>query len=122
MVKHGDPYQAETIAATERLRELLDVAPDRIKVAYQSKFGPFPWLKPYLRETLIEEAQQGSQRVLLVAPAFVTDCLETLEENGIGNAQIFKDHGGDRLDLLPALNAAPSFAQFLAHLAVQEAE
>ena len=117
MVKHGDPYQEETERTTARLRQLLDIPDEQIKMAYQSKFGPMPWLKPYLRNTLMQEAQLGNRNVLLAVPSFVTDCLETLEEDGVQNYQVFRSSGGQELDLVPALNDQPAFARFIADLA-----
>lgn len=117
MVKHGDPYQHETRQTTAELRQRLTIPQDQIKMTYQSKFGPLPWLQPYLHETLIQEAQQGLKRALLVTPSFVADCLETLYENGIDNQQTFLQNGGQELTVMPSLNADPEFAQFIAHLA-----
>lgn len=117
MVKHGDPYQEETERTTARLRQLLDIPANQIKQAYQSKFGPMPWLKPYLRNTLMQEAQLGNRKLLLAVPSFVADCLETLEEDGVQNYQVFRSSGGQELDLVPAFNDQPAFARFIAHLA-----
>lgn len=117
MVKHGDPYKDETERTTTQLLNRLDIPQDKIKMVYQSKFGPMPWLKPYLRNTLLNEAQLGHRNILIAAPSFVADCLETLEEDKIQNYQAFRENGGDNLDVVPALNDDPEFAQFLADLA-----
>ncbi|HJA21886.1 MAG TPA: ferrochelatase [Candidatus Limosilactobacillus intestinipullorum] len=117
MVKHGDPYQEQTTATTAKLRQLLDIPDGQVKMVYQSKFGPLPWLKPYLKNTLLQEAQLGHRRILIAAPSFVTDCLETLEEDGVQNYQAFRASGGQELDLVPALNDRLEFAQFIADLA-----
>lgn len=117
MVKHGDPYKAETERTTAKLCARLAIPRDKIKMVYQSKFGPMPWLKPYLRNTLLNEAQLGHRNILIAAPSFVADCLETLEEDQNQNYQAFRENGGDNLDLVPALNDDPAFAHFLADLA-----
>ena len=57
------------------------------------------------------------RNVLLAVPSFVTDCLETLEEDGVQNYQVFRSSGGQGLDLVPALNDQPAFARFIADLA-----
>lgn len=121
MVKHGDPYQEETRATTAKLRRLLDIPEKQVKMTYQSKFGPMPWLKPYLKNTLLQEAQLGHRRILIVAPSFVTDCLETLEEDGVQNYQVFRASGGEELDLVPSLNDQPAFAKFIARFVKAQA-
>lgn len=121
MVKHGDPYQRETRQTTSALIERLDIPKAQIKMTYQSKFGPMPWLQPYLHQTLIDEAKQGLKRALLVTPSFVADCLETLHENGMDNQQAFLENGGESLTVMPSFNDDPEFAQFIAELAKQRA-
>lgn len=116
MVKAGDPYQKETQRTTEELIDRLKVPQHQVKSVYQSKFGPMPWLQPYLNQSLIQAAQHGVKRVLVVSPSFVADCLETLEENGIQNAEIFRSHGGDHLTMLPSLNDDPAFAELIVNL------
>ena len=59
MVNHGDPYRDETEVATMELIKRLDIPEKQIKMAYQSKFGPMPWLKPYLRNTLLMRHNLG---------------------------------------------------------------
>lgn len=117
MVRHGDPYQDETRRTTKALRKLLSIPDNQIKMAYQSKFGPMPWLKPYLKNTLLQEVQLGHRNILLVTPSFVTDCLETIEEDAVQNYQTFRENGGNDLHLVPALNANSDFADFIASLA-----
>lgn len=120
MVKHGDPYQDQTEATTAALRQRLNIPADKVKMVYQSKFGPMPWLKPYLKNTLLQEAQLGHRNILIAAPSFVTDCLETLEEDGVQNYQAFRENGGEELDLVPALNDQPEFAEFLARFVKEQ--
>lgn len=120
MVKHGDPYKDETERTTAELVNRLAIPADKIKMVYQSKFGPMPWLKPYLKNTLLSEAQLGHRNILIAAPSFVADCLETLEEDKVQNYQTFRENGGDNLDVVPSLNDDPAFAQFLATLAQEK--
>ncbi|WP_267202685.1 ferrochelatase [Limosilactobacillus kribbianus] len=122
MVKHGDPYQEETERTTAKLRQLLAIDDDRIIMTYQSKFGPMPWLQPYLKDEILEEIKRGHKKLLVVVPSFVTDCLETIEEDQVENHQRFLDHGGKVFDVVPALNDRPEFAQFLAHFVQQQVE
>lgn len=117
MVKHGDPYQEETEKTTKELRRRLTIPDKKIKMAYQSKFGPMPRLKPYLKNTLLQLVQLGKRNILVASPSFVTDCLETIEENPVQNYQAFRESGGNNLAVVPSLNDDPQFAHFIADLA-----
>lgn len=117
MVKHGDPYQEETERTTKELRRRLTIPDKKIKMAYQSKFGPMPRLKPYLKNTLLQLVQLGKRNILVASPSFVTDCLETIEENSVQNYQAFRESGGNNLAVVPSLNDDPQFAHFIADLA-----
>ncbi|WP_251547523.1 ferrochelatase [Limosilactobacillus caecicola] len=117
MVKAGDPYQDETERTTAQLRQRLNIPDEQVTMVYQSKFGPMPWLKPYLKNSLLKQAQLGDRNVLVVSPSFVTDCLETLEENGVQNYQAFRASGGENLTMMPAFNDDSQFAKFIANLA-----
>ncbi len=71
MVKHGDPYQKECLATTEAVSKLLTIPQNQIKTVYQSKFGPMPWLKPYLKNALMQAVELGKRNILIVTPSFV---------------------------------------------------
>jgi len=117
LVRHGDPYQQECLATTQAVLDRLPALPkDRVITAFQSKFGPLPWLKPYLKNELRSLAEKGHRDVLIVTPSFVVDCLETLEAN---HGQRFRATGGQRLDIVPPMNDSPQFSQFLANLATR---
>lgn len=118
-VKHGDPYLDECNEATQSFIDLLNIPEDKIKMVFQSKFGPMPWLKPYLKNSLLETVQMGKRKILIAAPSFVTDCLETIEEDYVQNYQAFRENGGERLDIVPPLNDDPAFSNFIARLARQ---
>ncbi|WP_297816955.1 ferrochelatase [uncultured Lactobacillus sp.] len=118
-VKHGDPYLDECRKHTQMLKERLSIPEDKIQMVFQSKFGPMPWLKPYLKNSLLEAVQKGKRNVLIAAPSFVTECLETIEEDYTQNYQAFRENGGENLDLVPALNDDPKFIEFIVNL-VQE--
>lgn len=119
MVKHGDPYQDECEATTATVSELLTIPNDKIKTVYQSKFGPMPWLKPYLKNALMQAVELGHRNILIATPSFVADCLETLEEDYVQNYQTFKTSGGDKFELVPPMNDDPRFSQFIADLATR---
>ncbi|WP_334352067.1 ferrochelatase [Companilactobacillus sp. HBUAS56257] len=119
MVKHGDPYQRECEETTTKVSNLLSIPKENIKTVYQSKFGPMPWLKPYLKNALMQAVELGQRNILIATPSFVADCLETIEEDYVQNYQTFKASGGDTFELVSPMNDDPKFCQFLADLAVR---
>ena len=73
-------------------------------MAFQSRLGKAKWLEPSTVNTLEKLAQNGVKKLLVLCPAFVTDCLETLEEIALQGAEEFKQAGGESLTLIPCLN------------------
>jgi len=71
---------------------------------FQSRFGRAEWLKPYTIDTVTDLAKKGVKRIAVVTPAFAADCLESLEEIAIGNAEAFRENGGEEFALIPSLN------------------
>lgn len=114
----GDPYFCQCEASARLLREALGLDETRLAVAYQSRVGREPWLKPYTDRTLESWARAGLRRVDVLCPGFAVDCLETLEEIAQQNAQAFVRAGGERLSYIPALNDQPAHARLLADLAL----
>ncbi|MEM7541514.1 MAG: ferrochelatase [Pseudomonadota bacterium] len=111
----GDPYHCQCQSTARLLAEDLGLSADDYGVAFQSRFGPRQWLKPYTDETLKQWAQQGIKTVDVVCPGFAADCLETLEEIAIQYAQIFAAEGGT-LNYIPALNDNPNHRELLTSL------
>lgn len=116
IIAAGDPYAKQCAATTARLLERLPLAAEQVHHTYQSRFGGGKWLTPATDATLAKLAQ-AHRNVLVVAPAFVTDCLETSYELGIENAAAFSQAGGGAYSVVPSLNAAPEFINCLAELA-----
>lgn len=114
-VKHGDPYpqQCATTMAGVKARLHTEVP---IMQTYQSKFGPAKWLTPATDAALKSLPPKGVKRVLVVSPAFVADCLETLHELDIENRGYFMDHGGQVFHLLPCFNDDPAFTKVLRNM------
>jgi ferrochelatase len=86
-------------------------------VTFQSRFGYAEWLQPYTEPTLVELARQGAERVDVVCPGFVSDCLETLEEIGITARRAFLAAGGRELYVMSCLNDSVEWIDALAALA-----
>ena len=89
-------------------------------VSFQSRLGRTPWIRPYTDEVILELAANGVKRLAVYCPAFVADCLETLEEIGIRAREDFLAHGGEDLRLVPSLNAHRTWIETAARL-VREA-
>jgi ferrochelatase len=113
----GDPYHCECRKTGRLLAESLGLARDEYVVAFQSRFGKAEWLQPYTAPTLHALGAQGVQRVDVICPGFVADCLETLEEINLEGRQEFLTAGGKVFHYIECLNESPSFIQALADLA-----
>ncbi|MGF1509154.1 MAG: ferrochelatase [Myxococcota bacterium] len=107
-------YRAHCFETTRCLAESLGLDDGAWSVSFQSRLGRTPWIKPYTDEVLPELARNGVERVAVYCPAFVADCLETLEEIGIRAVEDFRDAGGKALKLIPSLNDHPSWVQAIA--------
>jgi ferrochelatase len=112
-----DCYRAQCFATARDLAARLGLAAERTSVAFQSRLGKVPWVRPYTDDALVELAASGVKRLAVMCPAFVADCLETLEEIGLRAAATWKQLGGDELVLVPSLNASPAWADAVAALA-----
>lgn len=100
----GDPYHCHCQKTTRLLRERLGWDAERLKITFQSRFGPEEWLQPYTDKTVEALAKQGVKRIAVINPGFVADCLETLEEIAGEAAEIFEENGGERFAHIPCLN------------------
>ena len=112
----GDPYARQCQATAALLAARLGLTESQWQIAFQSRFGPAEWLKPYTDVLLREYAAQGMQRVDVICPGFAADCLETLEEIALRYAEVFVTAGGKELRYVPALNAGDAQVRMLAAL------
>jgi len=101
---HATCYRHQVLQTTARFVAAAGLGPDQYSVAFQSRLGRAKWLEPSTADTLERLAQNGVRRLLVMCPAFVTDCLETLEEIALQGAETFKEAGGESLTLIPCLN------------------
>lgn len=97
-------YKAQCYATTRSLAKTLNLSEEKYGVAFQSRLGKTPWIKPYIDELLPELAKKGIKRLAVSCPSFVADCLETLEEIGIRAQQQWQLLGGEQLTLIPCVN------------------
>jgi ferrochelatase len=101
----GDPYREQCLRTAGLLAQRLALAADTWSVSFQSRFGRARWLQPYTSEVLAGLPKRGITSVSVICPGFAADCLETLEEIGMENRDIFLAAGGEKYHYIPALNA-----------------
>jgi len=106
-------YRAQCLRTVEAFVKRAGVT--RYSVAFQSRLGREPWLRPYTDHELVRLAQTGVRNLRVICPAFVADCLETLEEIGIRGRELFLNAGGTEFRLIPCLNTHPLWIQALEH-------
>ena len=109
----GDPYADRCRITGQLVAAELGLAEDEWAISFQSRFGKQEWVKPYTDALLAEWAAQGVKSVQIMSPAFSADCLETLEELAIQNAELFLSQGGERYQYIPALNSRGDHLQLL---------
>ena len=109
----GDPYADRCRTTGQLVAAELGLVEDEWAISFQSRFGKQEWVKPYTDALLTEWAEQGVKSVQIMSPAFSADCLETLEELAIQNAELFLSQGGERYQYIPALNSRGDHLQLL---------
>ena len=100
----GDPYHCHCYKTTRLVKEKMGWSDDFIRTTFQSRFGPQEWLQPYTDKTLEALPGDGVKKVAVAAPAFISDCLETLEEIAMEGRDSFLEAGGEAFAALPCLN------------------
>ncbi|WP_151777240.1 ferrochelatase [Acinetobacter brisouii] len=112
----GDPYPERCHVTANKVAQALGLMDGDWAISFQSRFGKQEWVKPYTDALLTEWAQQGVKSVQVLSPAFSADCLETLEELAIQNAELFQSQGGQSYTYIPALNTQPLHLQLFEQL------
>lgn len=115
----GDPYHCECRKTGRLLAEALDLGKDEWVLTFQSRFGRAEWLRPYTQETLESLPRQGVERVDVICPGFVSDCLETLEEIAMENKAAFLGAGGKEFHYIPCLNERDDWIRALCRIAAE---
>ncbi|WMW77752.1 ferrochelatase [Flavobacterium sp. 20NA77.7] len=101
---HEFCYRHQCYETTRQVAEALGLEEGTYSTSFQSRLGRDPWLQPYTDATIDELAQKGIKKLAVATPAFVSDCLETLEEIGMEAAHSFKENGGEDFLAIPCLN------------------
>jgi ferrochelatase len=117
----GDPYFCHCQKTARLVAEKLRLDPEQWSVSFQSRVGREEWLRPYTDQQVMALGDQGVKNLDVVCPGFASDCLETLEEIAMQNAEFFHQHGGENLRYIPALNARDDHAQALCDLVLRHA-
>jgi ferrochelatase len=108
-------YKATAYATTRLLAAKLGISADRYTVCFQSRLDK-KWLTPFSDEVVEQCAKKGMKKILVFSPAFTADCLETIIEIGEEYQEIFRDNGGEKVQLVESLNAHPQWIQCLKSL------
>ncbi|WP_180174191.1 ferrochelatase [Acinetobacter sp. YH01022] len=112
----GDPYADRCRITAQLLADALGLSEEQWAISFQSRFGKQEWVKPYTDALLEEWGKQGVKSVQVMSPAFSADCLETLEELALQNAEMFQSAGGGEYAYIPALNSRPDHIALLSTL------
>ena len=110
---HARCYRAQCLRTMKAFAREANLPADRFSVSFQSRLGREPWLKPYTDFELPRLAKEGVKRLLVICPAFVSDCLETLEEIGMRGRESFLEAGGREYAQIPCLNEHPQWLSAL---------
>ncbi len=105
-------YRANCMATTRLLVNALQIPVGKYTSAFQSRLDN-KWLKPYSDKIVEELGKKGAKKILVFSPAFVADCLETIHEIGTEYEEIFHEHGGEKITLVPSLNASEDWVKAL---------
>ena len=116
-VQLGDPYREACESTARALAARLGLAPQALRVSFQSRFGKAKWLQPYTEATLRQLARDGVSRVDVFCPGFTADCLETLEEIEVEARAAFLQAGGREFHYITALNDRPAWIAALRDIA-----
>lgn len=109
-------YRAQCMRTAAGFAAQVGLREDQWSVSFQSRLGRAKWIEPYTETRLDELAQQGVKKLLVMCPAFVSDCIETLEEIGDRGREQFIEAGGEDLVLVPCLNTHEDWVQALVKL------
>lgn len=110
---HKQCYRHQCFTTTKLVTEKLNITKEKFSFSFQSRLGREEWLKPYTASRLEEMPKEGIKKLLVVCPAFVSDCLETLEEIAEEGKETFLHAGGEAFTMIPCLNIHPDWVQTL---------
>lgn len=109
-------YRLHCEEAAEFLRKDLGLSKDKFELVYQSRLGKHEWLRPYFADRVKKWAGEGTKKVLVVSPAFICDCLETLQEIDKEYKEMFLEYGGEEFTFIPCLNSSDPMIDVIENL------
>ncbi|NNE75498.1 MAG: ferrochelatase, partial [Pricia sp.] len=113
-VAHHTCYRHQVYETTELVKANLGLPEDKVSSSFQSRLAGDPWLKPYTDFEFERLAEAGKKRLAVITPAFVSDCLETLEEIAMEGKSQFEEAGGNAYKHIPCLNDSDAWVQVMA--------
>jgi ferrochelatase len=114
---HTQCYRHQTLETTRLVVEALGLPKEKVEQTFQSRLGRDKWLTPFTAVRLTELPGEGVKKILVVCPAFVSDCLETLEEMAVEGKEIFLHAGGEKFTHIPCMNVQPQWVETVVKLA-----
>lgn len=109
-------YRAQCYSTSKLLAKALNLTQDQYAVAFQSRLGRTPWIKPYTDQLLPTLREKGINNIAVVCPSFVADCLETVEEVNIQIREQWAALGGQAFTFIPCLNDHPAWVKALGNI------
>ncbi|WP_047418059.1 ferrochelatase [Cellulophaga sp. Hel_I_12] len=114
-VAHHSCYRHQCYDTTESVKSYLGLPESKVSVSFQSRLAGDPWLKPYTDYEFERLAKEGKKRLAVITPAFVSDCLETLEEIAMEGKEQFEEAGGEHYTHIPCLNDNDAWVRVMAN-------
>ncbi|MDI9319115.1 MAG: ferrochelatase [Phycisphaerales bacterium] len=111
---HKTCYRHQCLETMNLVMNQLNIPKEKYSYAFQSRLGREPWLKPYTDFRLADMPKEGIKKLLILCPAFVSDCLETLEEIEMRGKEIFIEAGGETYQMIPCMNVHPEWVKAVA--------
>lgn len=121
-IAHDYCYKHQVKETTKLVTEKLGIPQSKVKITFQSRLGN-GWVQPFTDIELAELPKQGTKKLLVICPAFVADCLETLEEIQERGKEIFVEHGGEEFTYIPCLNTQTQWVDsFVGYFRIEESD
>jgi len=112
---HNTCYRHQVYDTTKKVKAYLGLAEEQISTSFQSRLAGDPWLKPYTDYEFVRLAKEGKKKLAVITPAFVSDCLETLEEIAMEGKEQFEAAGGTHYKHIPCLNDSEEWVEVMAN-------
>lgn len=110
---HATCYKHQCLQTVKLFVKKANLPEGKYSVSFQSRLGRDPWIQPFTDQQIAQFPQKGIKKLLVICPAFVADCLETLEEIAMAGKESFIHAGGESFQQIPCLNGHPRWIEFL---------